>query len=521
MISNPGTFAHFRCRPDNPTMTSGLLRHIPGSLIPLVLLWALVPGCKVGPDYQRPDLNLPDSWVQARSEIQGQSPPQLENWWTVFQDPMLDDLILEAESNNLNLLVAVARIDEYRARYGIASADLYPDIGSFAAYRRARVSDTDFDQAGYSVGGPFNNWGIGLDASWELDLFGRIARSIEAATAEWEGIIDDWRGVMVTMRADVANSYINIRTLQARRVVLQKNLESSRKLIELTSHMESSGTSSMLQVYQATAQQQQFEAQMPNIDFQIAKEINSLAVLLGRTEGDLADQLGVDRTIPEPPGEVSVGIPADIIRRRPDLCSAERALAAATARVGVAEAMLYPSIRLTGTFAFTASSFSDVWNWSSRTYSAGPSISWDVFNGGRLESAVKEAEAVTKIALLDYQQKALTAIAEVETALAGFALAARERDILKLGVDSGEKALKLATMQYRAGTLDFITLLTAQQQVLLLENELVQAKGLCAETLIELYRALGGGWDPDQLPPSFDSDAKEPPDMTASGKESA
>ena len=490
-------------------------------MIPLLLIAGLASSCKVGPNYEQPDLNMPDAWAEARPLIETDDTPDLENWWLVFNDPILNDLILEAESNNLTLLVAVARIDEYRARYGIASADLYPDITSFGAYRRNRVSDTDFDQSGYSVGGPFNNWGIGLDASWEIDLFGRIARSVEAATADWEGIIDDWRGVMVTMRADVASSYINIRTLQGRRDVVLKNLDSSRKLIKLTSSMEDSGTSSMLQVYQATAQQQQFEAQLPRIDIQLAKEINNLAVLLGRNQGDLAELLGEGDGIPVPPGAVSVGIPADIIRRRPDLRSSERALAAATARIGVAEAMMYPRLKLAGTFAFTASNFSDVWQWSSQTYSAGPSITWDVFNGGRLESAVKEAEAVTKIALLNYKQQALVAIAEVEATLAGFALSARERDILTVGVNAGNKALHLATLQYSAGTLDFITLLTAQQQVLMLEDELVQAKGLCAEMLIELYRALGGGWDPEQLPPSFESDAKEPPDMTASGKESA
>ncbi|MEE2908717.1 MAG: efflux transporter outer membrane subunit [Planctomycetota bacterium] len=496
---------------------SNCLIHLLASLLAASALCS----CKVGPNYERPDLPVPDTWAEIRIDAEPEATPDWDSWWSVFNDPILNDLIVEADANNKNLLIAVARIDEYRARYGIASADLYPDVQAFTAYRRNRVSDTDFDQPGYSVGGPFNNWGIGMDASWEIDLFGRIARSIEAASAEWEGMIEDWRNVMVTLRADVAASYVNIRTLQGRRRVVLENLKSSRKLIKLTSSMEHSGTSSKLQVYQATAQQQQFEAQLPRIDMQLAKEINNLAVLLGRNQGDLAQQIGDGYDIPMPPGEVSVGIPADIIRRRPDLRSAERSLAAATARIGVAEAMLYPRLQLMGTFAFAASNFSDVWNWSSRTYSAGPAISWDFFNGGRLRSAVKESEAITKQALLNYEQTALVAIAEVETALAGFALSARERDILMVGVEAGREALRLATLQYSSGTLDFITLLTAQQQILTLEDELVQAKGLSAETLVELYRALGGGWTPQQLPPSFDEDAKEPPDMTAQGKDSA
>ncbi|MBG84531.1 MAG: RND transporter [Phycisphaerae bacterium] len=495
------------------------------NVIPLFLLClcGMLVSCKVGPDYKRPDLSMPEDWAQRRPFMEDQGTPDWDQWWDAFADPKLNELIAEADANNRNLMIAVSRIDQYRARYGIASADLYPDIQTFAAYRRARVSDTDFDQPGFSVGGPFNNWGLGLDASWEIDLFGRIARTIEAATAEWEGMIDDWRNVMVTLRADVASSYISIRTLQARRLVVLENLKSTGKLVELTRDMEGSGTNSMLEVHQAEAQFYFFEAQLPRIEAMLAKEIGNLAVLLGRGQAGLMEELGAFHGIPVPPGEVAVGIPADIIRRRPDLRSAERAVAAATAGIGVAEAQLYPRLQLMGSFAFTASNFSDVWNWSSRTYNAGPAFSWDIFNGGRLQSAVKEAEAVEKQALLNYEQKALIALAEVETALAGFALTARERDILKSGVTAGQEAVKLATLQYSAGTLDFLTVLTAQQQVLTLQDELVQSQGLTAELLVELYRALGGGWTPGVVPPdsSGDDEAGDNPELAGAGKESA
>ena len=493
--------------------------------IPLLImcLSSVLVGCKVGPDYKRPELSMPQEWAQRRPLMEDQGTPDWDEWWNAFEDPILNGLIAEADANNRNLMIAVSRIDQYRARYGIASADLYPDINSFAAYRRARVSDTDFDQAGFSVNGPFNNWGLGLDASWEIDLFGRIARTIESATAEWEGIIDDWRNVMVTLRADVASSYINIRTLQGRRQVVLENLNSTSKFVDLTKTMEGSGTNSMLEVYQAEAQYYFFEAQLPRIEAMLAKEIGNLAVLLGRGQEGLVEELGVFTGIPVPPGQVAVGIPADIIRRRPDLRSAERAVAAATADIGVAEAQMYPRLQLMGSFAFTASSFSDVWNWSSRTYNAGPAFSWDIFNGGRLRSAVQEAEALEKQALLNYEQRVLVALAEVETALAGFALTARERDILESGVASGQQAVKLATLQYSAGTLDFLTVLTAQQQVLTLQDELVQSQGLAAELLVELYRALGGGWTPGVMPPdsSGDDDISGNPELAAAEKESA
>ena len=481
----------------------------------------MISGCKVGPDYVRPDLPMPEDWAQARPGIETDGQPNWDQWWDTFNDPVLNSLIAEADANNRTLQVAVARIDEYRARYSIASSDLYPDIRSIAGYSRARVSDTDFDQAGYSVGGPFNNWGLGLDASWEIDLFGRIARSIEAATAEWEGIIEDWRDVMVTLRADVASSYISVRTLQGRRKVVLANLEASQKLVELTRNMQSSGANSMLDVSQAEAQYFQFEAQLPRIELQLAREISNLAVLLGRDQEGLAATLEDGGHIPTPPGEIAVGIPADLIRRRPDLRAAERAVAAATARIGASEARLYPTLKLSGSFAFTASNFNDIWNWSSRTYQGGAGVAWDFFNGGRLKAGVEEAEAVTKQALLQYEQKALVALAEVETALAGFALSARERDILTSGSKAGQEAVRLATLQYSVGTLDFLSVLTAQQQLLALEDERVQATGMSAETLVEIYRALGGGWTPGIVP--LDEEDPESNDATtvASGKESA
>jgi NodT family efflux transporter outer membrane factor (OMF) lipoprotein len=462
----------------------------------------MLSGCAVGPNYTSPDLPTPPAWAEIDPSIETTEHPEWEMWWDQFDDPMLTSLIKEADANNRNLMVAVSRINEYRARYGIASADLYPDIELATDYSRNRVSDTDYSQAGFGVSHPFNNWSVGLDASWEIDLFGRIARTIESAQAEWEGMIEDWRDVMITLRADVATSYINIRTLQGRRKVTLENIKSSEHLVTLTHHKEQSGTSSMLEVYQAQAQFYAFKAQLPTIETQLVEEIGNLAVLLGRTQGGLAQSLGEKVGIPVPPAEVAVGIPADIIRRRPDLRSAERTLAAATATIGVAEAQLYPSVTLGGRFALSAAHFSDLWQWSSRSYAAGPSISWDFFNGGRLRAQVEQAESQTKQALLSYEQDVLSALAEVESALAGFALSAQQRDLLTSGVKAARSAIDLATLQYQAGTLDFLTVLDAQQQVLVLEDELVQARGLTAETLVELYRSLGGGWTPGVVPPT-------------------
>ncbi|MDP7029209.1 MAG: efflux transporter outer membrane subunit [Phycisphaerales bacterium] len=470
----------------------------------------LVTGCKVGPDYVPPDQPIPDEYAWA--DPQQEAPPaEPETWWHRFDDPTLDTLIAKATFDNFDLRIAAERIDEYRAIYGIAASELYPDIGAIASYSRERTPGTDFTVSGFTLGGsPYNSYTVGLDASWEIDLFGRIARSIEAAQGDLQAVVEDWRYAMVSIRAEVATSYIAMRTLQARLAVVESNVASQRRFVELLELQLAAGTTTEAQVAQARAQLAQDEALIPEYASALTEQLTSLAILLGTTPGVLADSLPSGGGIPVPPGDVAVGIPADLIRRRPDIRAAERTLAAATARVGQATADLYPKLSLSGQFGFGASSFHDLFQWSSRAYAAGPAFTWDIFNGDRLKSVVKEQESVTRQALLSYEQTVIQAIGEVEGSLLGFVLAIRQRDDLRTAARAAEQSYQLTLDQYEHGVTDFLNVITAQQTMLSAQDALAQARGLAAESLVAVYRSIGGGWTPDVLP-DLASDSKESP----------
>jgi NodT family efflux transporter outer membrane factor (OMF) lipoprotein len=465
-------------------------------------------GCHVGPEYRPPDMAMPDRY--AWTDSSEQSPPEEPTtWWQRFNDPVLDGLMAQATRGNFDLRIAAERIDQYRAQYGIASADLYPDIGALAEYTRNREPGSDLTGTGLAIGGsPYNSWQVGLDASWEVDLFGRISRAIEAATGDLQASIEDWRYAVVTLRAEVASSYITIRTLQTRLAVANRDIASQERFVALVQSQVDAGTETESQLAQARSQLASTESLIPQLGATMATEISNLALLLGTTPGPLAEEIPEQGGIPDVPSALAVGIPADLLRRRPDVRAAERSLAAATARIGQATANLYPKLTLSGSFGFGATSFSDLFQWASRTYSAGPAVSWDFFNGGRLRSVVNQQESMTRQALLGYEQAVTQAIGEVESSLAGFALGASQRDKLAEAAGEARLAYELSLQQYEHGVTDFLTVITVQQTLLEAEDSLAQAQGLCAETLVELYRALGGGWTPGALP-TLVSETKE------------
>ena len=478
-------------------------------LFGVVLGVGLLGSCRVGPNYAPPNLEIPDHYAWADSE-QNAPPQEPTRWWKRFNDSTLDALVSQATMDNFDLRIAVERIDQYQAAYGVAASDLYPDISALASYSRARTPGTDVDSFGTSLGGdPYNSWTLGLDASWEIDLFGRIARSIEAAQGDLQAIIEDWRYALVTVRAEVATTYIGLRTLEERLRILETSLEAQQKFVDLLERQFEAGTTTESQVAQAKAVLESDRALVPELGAMLAEQVSSLAVLLGMTPGELSEMLPLQHGIPSPPKHIAVGIPSDLIRRRPDIRAAERNLAAATARIGEAEAMLYPQLSLSGNFGFGASSFSDLFNWSSRAYSAGPSFSWNFFNGDRLKSLVNQQESVTRQALLSYEQTMIQAIGEVESGLVGFVLAAKQRDAMEKAVGQNRLSYELLRQQYDQGVINLLDVLTAEQNLLSAEDSLAQAHGQTAESLVTLYRALGGGWTPESLP-ALASETKEP-----------
>ena len=466
----------------------------PSSLVVLVL----VAGCKVGPDYEAPRIAMPDAY--AWGEGKSAPPLQPDAWWTLFGDSTLDALMHRASRNNFDVRLAVARVAQYKAQYGVVQSDLYPDIGGMAQYTRNRTPKEDYVVAGFSLGGtPYDSWKSGLGASWELDLFGKIARSIEAAKGDLESEVNDWRYALVTVRAEVASSYVTIRTLQARLDVLGRTLDAQQRLMDVVQQQYDQGTTTRSQLLRTRSKLHEVQASIPQLESVLASETANLALLLGTTPGVIASALP-NGDIPTPPPGVTVGIPADLLRRRPDVRAAERTLAAATARIGAAEAMLYPQFQLTGQFGFGASDFKGMLDWSSRAYIAGPQITWDIFNGDRVRSQINVQEALTREALLQYEQTVIQAIGEVESSLAGFILTTQQRRDLDLATLDARLVFVQALQRFEQGVDDLDPLIAAQQNWLELEDTRAQAEGLAASSLVSLYRMLGGGWTPGALP---------------------
>jgi NodT family efflux transporter outer membrane factor (OMF) lipoprotein len=344
--------------------------------------------------------------------------------------------------------------------------------------------------------------------SWEIDLFGQIARGIEAAVGDLQAEVENWRYAMISLRAEVASSYLSLRTLQVRLGVVNRNIESQRRYVELLNQQLAAGITTAGTVAQAEAQLAQSEALIPQLGVSMAAEMANLAILLGTTPGPLSRIIPADQGIPAVPAEIAVGIPADLLRRRPDIRAAERTLAAATARIGQATADLYPKLSLTGQFGFSAANATDLFQWASRSYNFGPSLTWDFFNGDRIRSVVNQQESLTRQALLEYENTVIRAIGEVESNLIGFALAAQQRNDLVKAAKSAQLAYDLLLDQYERGVTSFLTVIVVQQSLLEIEDSLAQARGLCAETMVELYRSIGGGWTTGALP-TLASEAKD------------
>jgi multidrug efflux system outer membrane protein len=468
-----------------------------------LILLSIVPAvtaCKVGPNYTIPEMPIPDSYAWADGE--SQAPPyEPDDWWRQFNDPTLDLLIDIANNENYDLRIAVARVEQYAAQFGIASSELYPDIGLLANYTRNRTPEEDFAIPGFTLGGaPYNSWRSGIGASWEIDLFGRIARAIESAQGDLQSIVEDWRFTQVTIRAEVATSYITIRTLQARLTLAQRNIASQAQLVRLIEGQVEQGTATATARLRARVNLAEAKAVIPEMGSSLASETASLALLLGATPGELDGLLSAQGRIPVPPNAVSVGIPADLLRRRPDVRAAERALAAATAGIGEATAGLYPQLTLTGQFGFGASNFQDMFQWASRAYTAGPQITWDIFNGDRVRSTINQQKALTREALFTYEQTMLQAIGEVEGSLVGFTLSAQQRDDLTVAASDASLLYDLAIQQYEQGVTTAMDVITALETLLEVQDVLTQSRGFAAESLVTLYRSLGGGWTPGVMP---------------------
>jgi NodT family efflux transporter outer membrane factor (OMF) lipoprotein len=465
------------------------------SYLPVAVLFVLG-GCAVGPNYRPPQTVTPDEWHALAAGTPAAPTADsavLADWWKTFEDPVLDQLIEQALARNKTAKQAYASVVEARARRGIAAADFWPTLGVSAGGNRtnseARVSDPDVGLSG----GSDEIYDAGLDSGWELDLFGGQRRALEAATAQLGASEADLRDVLVTLLGDVALSYVDVRTAQSRLTFAEKNLEAQRGVLDITGWRAAAGLATALDVEQAQSNYQQTRAAIPSLQSSLVQAMNRLAVLTGDPPGSLEATLAERKAIPGASLEIAAGVPADVLRRRPDIRSAERRLAAQTAQVGVAAAALYPSLSLSGSITFQALTASDVVD-GFRTDRLGLSLVAPLFRGGALRQNVNAQNALVAQALAAYEATVLAAYEEVENALTAASNEDARHAALQLGVESARRASELALTQYNSGLVDFQTVLDADRQLLSLEDSLAVSDGEMTANLIRLYKALGGGW---------------------------
>jgi len=453
----------------------------------------LLSGCAVGPDYTAPEVPVPDAWHQALTEGATGAGGDLHEWWSVFGDPVLTGLVERARQNNLTVRIAVARIDEARARFGVTSGQYAPTLDATGFYSRDRASENG-PLAAFGGGDQSSLHSIGLDATWEIDVFGRIRRSVEAAQASLDASIEDYRDVLVSLYAEVALNYIQVRALEERIELARENIQLQTQTLRLTGDRYKAELVPQLDVRQAELNLATTESFLPTLEGLRTQGINRLAVLLGLHPGSLEAELSVAGAIPSGPGEFAVGLPAELLRQRPDIRRAERQLAAQTAQIGVATSALYPAFSLSGTFALEATNIADVADSGSRTYGFTPFVRWNLFDGNRIRSAIDVEEARTEQSLLQYEQTVLLALEEVEAAMVAYVRQQQRRRALARSVVASRKSVELVTALYRSGLTDFQNVLDMQRTLTQQEDQLAESQGAVVQNLVLLYKALGGGW---------------------------
>jgi outer membrane protein, multidrug efflux system len=478
-------------------------------IVPLCL--AALTGCMVGPNFERPKEQAPANWA-GPTPASATHPPTLAEkelacWWTVFQDQTLTSLVERAVQSNLDLMQAEARIRQARAARRIAVSGMGPSIDATGSYRRSRSGgNLSGGSAAAGAAGTrqveiiLDQYQAGFDAAWEADIFGGVRRGIEAADADLQAALEDRRAVLVTLTAEVASNYIDLRAFQQRVVIARKNLQAQEQSAELTRRRFEGGFASGLDVANAQAQVATTAAQIPLLEASAQRSIYSLGLLLGMEPAALLQELAQASDIPLVPPSVPVGLPSDLLRRRPDIRRAEAEIHSATARIGVATADLFPKFTISGSVGLQASDFSSWFNWASRLWSFGPSMNWRLFETGRIRANIEQQRALEEQALISYQQTVLTAFREVEDALITSAKEEEHRKALVEAVAANQRAVELATTLYTEGQTDFLNVLAPQQALLSTEDAVAQSTQTLSTNLAALYKALGGGWAEPESP---------------------
>ncbi|MBA1377157.1 efflux transporter outer membrane subunit [Pseudomonas brassicacearum] len=463
---------------------------------------ACLAGCMVGPDFVRPDGGLDAAQLVPRQEHSGPFPTSGEvpvRWWLLFNDGVLAQLQARAQEGNLDLQMASERIEQSRAQLGISASQLLPEVGANASYAREGLSENGKFAALGAPTAPQNFWQLGFDASWEIDLWGRAQRLREGAAATVEATLYDREAARVALSAEVARTYLQLRGTQAQQDIARQNQAVAERTLALAESRERNGVATRFETSSARAQLAAVKALLPELAQRRNAQMNALALLLGEQPRALDALLREAMPLPSLPTRVPLGVPSELAHRRPDILRAEAQLHAATAAIGVAKADFYPRIGLKGRIGVEAFDSSDLASWDSRTFSIGPTVYLPIFQGGRLKQRLTLTESQQKTAALAYRQTVLQAWHEIDNALDAWAAQQREHDELLVSYEQNRQALHAAERGYEQGAADYLSVLTAQLNVLASQTRLNASTTNATLTVVNLYKSLGGGWDPEHV----------------------
>ena len=457
--------------------------------------------CAVGPDYVRPENASPEAWNDPLTNGLSAAPTDREalaQWWTTLGDPQLTSLVTRAVSGNFDVQAAEARVREARARRVIARAGFFPTLEAGASATRSDASDSLRNSASNVGGSAGANdlYSAALDASWEIDVFGGVRRQVEAAQADIVRSEADLRDVLVTLAAEVALSYVDVRSFQARLAIAQANLEAQSETEAIVGWRVQAGLATELEHERARSNVAQTRAQIPSLRTGLEQARNSLGVLLGSSPGSLESELAEPRPVPRTPREVAVGVPAQTLAQRPDVRRAEAELVAQTARVGVATARAYPSLTALGSIGLEALTPGMLLDAGASTWRLAGNTAWVIFDAGAIRGGIDAEDALRDQSLARFRAAVLAALSEVESALVAYAQEQDRRQALAEGSTAAERAVALAEAQYGAGLVDFEIVLDSQRSLYVLQEQLAVSERDVTSNLIRLYKALGGGWTP-------------------------
>lgn len=459
----------------------------------LVMSLCAYTGCQVGPDHGSPTAPLSDQWKHPGEASTDSNIKICTQWWSEFQDPDLDNLIQEAIAENPGLHEACYRVIEARARRGIVSGNRFPEVKGTSGYDYKKVSDNSSPYAVVSQDS-YHFFTTGFDTSWELDLWGKYRRALVAADADVDIAQDDYRFVLLTLLGDVAATYVELRMYQQRIDVARQNLKVQEHTLKLAQKRHAVGLTKPLDVAQAKSSFHATKATIPELEIGYQKTENRLCVLLGKTPRDLRAQLGTTRPIPVAPSDLSLGLPCNLLRRRPDVRSAEMKVAAESQRIGVAVADLYPQLSLTGTISVDSTEIVNLYTPQSIAHTVGPSLTWDILNFGRIRNRIKAQEARFEQSVWHYQTTVLSAAEEVENALAACVRERVRSKSLATAATASKESVRLSELYYAQGLASFQSVLDSQRSLLRLQDQLTVSRANIALNRVALYKALGGGW---------------------------